>query len=242
MSNDLKELIELKKAKQNITDAEKFKTTTEEAVIPKTFKEKWDNYWYHYKLPTFLIAFVVIAMALFAKDMIFKPKIDLTLNIASKYSFSAVNEDMESTVSEFVKDYDQNGKIHVLVNEMQTNYDGTSINPAAAMAGEQEILGILSAGVDAVFIFDEITYRSLISSNDDESIFYDFSEDFPDNELVDGDKILIKETPLGKKLRMNTVKNEMYLCVRKFGGTFKENEKNIERQKNAFDFVENILG
>jgi len=241
VTDDLKELIELKKAKQNLTDNENFKKHEEE-VIPMTFKQKWDNYWYHYKLHTFLVAFVVVALLLFAKDMVFKPKYDLTLNIASKYSFSAVNEDMNEVVSPFVDDFDGNGKVQVLVTEMQTNYDGTSTNPVAAATGEQKILAILNAGADAVFIFDDVTYKALISSNDDESIFYNFSEMYPENELVDGDKILIKETELGKKLRLNTVKSEMYLCVRKFGGTFKENDKNIERQKNAFGFVENILG
>ncbi len=242
MTGDLKELIELKKAKQRLSDAENFKEEKNEAVIPMTFKQKWENYWYHYKVPTFLIAFAVIALGIFAKDMIFKPKYDLTVNIASKYSFSAVVEDMPQVVSEFVKDYDENGKVNVMVSEMQTNYDGTSVNPVAATTGEQKILAILNAGADAVFIFDEVTYNALIGSNNDESIFYDFSEIYPDNELVKGDKILINETSLGKKLRMNTVKNEMYLCVRKFGGTFKENDKNIGMQKNAFDFVENILG
>ena len=242
MTDDLKELIELKKAKQSLADTEQFKKTEEKAVIPMTFKQKWDNYWYHYKFVTFLVAFVVITLSLFAKDMIFKPKYDLTLNVASKYSFSAVNDDINETVAEFVDDYDKNGKISVLVTEMQTNYDGTSANPVVAATGEQKILAILNAGADAVFIFDDMTYNALIGSNNDESIFCDFSAIFPDNPLVQGDKILIKETEFGKKLRMNTVKNEIYLCVRKFGGTFKENEKNIEQQHDAFDFVKNILG
>ena len=242
MSDDLKELIELKKAKQSLADTEQFKKTEENEVIPMTFKQKWDNYWYHYKFVTFLVAFVVVALLLFAKDMIFKPKYDLTLNIASKYSFSAVNDDIAETIKPYISDYDSNGKISVMVSEMQTNYDGTSTNPVAATTGEQKILAILNAGADALFIFDDMTYNVLIGSNDDESIFYDFSADYPDNPYVSGDKILIKETELGKKLRMNTVKNEIYLCVRKFGGTFKETDKNIETQVYALDFVENILG
>lgn len=244
-NNDLQELIKIKKLKQQLQDSaeiiEEF-SQEEEEIIPKTFKEKWDNYWYHYTLITFIVAFVLIMAFWFAKDMLFKPKYDLAVNIASKYSFSAVTKDLSSVVVDYIEDYDENGKVNVLVNEMQTNYDGTATNNEAAMAGETRILAILNAGIDAVFILDDTTYNALLVGNGEESIFLDFSEYYPEGtQFVNGDKIMLKETELGKKLRMNAVKSEMYLCVRKFDGSFTDTEKNRDKLKDALSFINNVI-
>ena len=91
---ELQELIELKKMRQaasehpEIVDA--LPKQEEDILLPKTLKEKWDNYWYHYKLVTWLAVFVVFVAGWFVKDIFFGVKYDLVVNIASKYSFSCL--------------------------------------------------------------------------------------------------------------------------------------------------------
>ena len=49
---ELRELIELKKLQQQAAEHPeevREELTKEEKIVPKTFNEKWNNYWYHYK-------------------------------------------------------------------------------------------------------------------------------------------------------------------------------------------------
>lgn len=243
---ELQELIELKKMRQaasehpEIVDA--LPKQEEEILLPKTFKEKWDNYWYHYKLVTWLAVFVVFVAGWFVKDILFGVKYDLVVDIASKYSFSAINEGMGEDAAAYIEDYDGNGKKAVLVNEMQVNYDGTGSNDQTTMVGEQKILAVLNAGEDLVFILDGQTYDQLIGSNGGESIFTDLSALYPDlPELVQDDKVLIQQTALGKKWRMNTVGSELYLCVRKIEGNVQDNEKTQKKYEDALNFVDHVV-
>ena len=242
---ELQELIELKKQKQAAAEhpeaVEQRPKQQEEELRPKTFKEKWDNYWYHYKLVTWLAVFVVFVVGWFVKDIFFGEKYDLVINIASKYTFSAINEEMGSDAAQYAEDYDGNGKKSVQVNEMQVNYDGTGGTNQTTMVGEQKILAVLNAGVDLVFILDKQTYDQLIGSNDGETIFTDLSEHYPDQpELVQGDKVLMKQTELGKKWRMDAVDSELYLCVRKIEGSVKDDQETREEYEDALNIVDHI--
>ncbi len=245
MDNDYKRLVELKKIKQNLAQAPDSDSESQksEIILPQTFKEKWDNYWYHYKIVTWLVVFVVFILGWIVKDFVFKPKYDITLNVVSKYALSLVNDDMEEKALLYIDDYNGNGKRNLLINEMQVNYDGTAEKIGQqTMAGQQKVLAILSAGEDFVFILDKLTYDILIEANEGESIFVDFSEYFPyENEFVNGDKIILNNTKFGKDWKMTALKSEMYLCVRDFKATVKENEKNKIRQKNALDFAYNVI-
>ncbi len=289
---ELQELIELKKRKQ--AAAEHPETIEppqkqEEVLLPKTFKQKWANYWYHYKLVTWLAVFAVFVagwfvkdiffgpkydlvvdiaskytkwanywyhyklvtwLAVFAvfvagwfvKDIFFGPKYDLVVDIASKYTFSAINENMGEDAAAYAEDYDGNGKRAVQVNEMQVNYDGTGETNQSTMVGEQKILAILNAGEDLLFILDSQTYDQLIGSNAGNTIFADLSALYPDiRELVQGDKVLLQQTELGKKWRMNAVDSELYLCVRKIEGNVKDNEKTRAKYEDALNFVDHVV-
>lgn len=243
---ELQELIELKKRKQAAAEhpemVEPPPRQDEEMFVPKTFKEKWDNYWYHYKLVTWLAVFAVFVVGWFVKDIFFGPKYDLVVNIASKYTFSAINEDMGKDAATYAEDYDGNGKRAVQVSEMQVNYDGTGSNDQATMVGEQKILAVLNAGEDMVFILDGQTYDQLIGSNDGKTIFADLSALYPDlPELVQGDKVLIQQTELGKEWRMNAVDSELYLCVRKIEGNVKDSEKTQKKYEDALNFVDHVI-
>lgn len=243
---ELQELIELKKRQQAAAEhpetEEPLPQQHEEELLPKTFKEKWDNYWYHYKLVTWLAVFVVFVAGWFVKDIFFGLKYDLVINIASKYTFSAINENMGTDAAAYIEDYDGNGKKAVQVSEMQVNYDGTGVNGQSTMVGEQKILAVLNAGEDLVFILDGQTYDQLIGSNDGETIFEDLSalyRELPD--LVQGDKVLMKQTALGKQWRMDTVNSELYLCVRKVEGSVKDNEKTQKKYEDALNFVDHVI-
>lgn len=242
---ELQELIELKKRKQ--AAAEHPETIEppqqqEEVLLPKTFKQKWANYWYHYKLVTWLAIFAVFVAGWFVKDIFFGPKYDLVVDIASKYTFSAINENMGEDAAVYAEDYDGNGKRAVQVNEMQVNYDGTGETNQSTMVGEQKILAVLNAGEDLLFILDSQTYDQLIDSNAGNTIFTDLSAIYPDMpELVQGDKVLIQQTELGKKWRMNAVDSELYLCVRKIEGNVKDNEKTRAKYEDVLNFVDHVV-
>ncbi|MEG2597356.1 MAG: hypothetical protein RR977_02920 [Oscillospiraceae bacterium] len=212
-------------------------------IIPQTFSEKWTNYWYHYKLVTWISLISAVLLLWFVHDIVFGPKYDLTLNIASKYTFSNINPEMGGDLEKYLEDYNGNKKVQGSVMEMQVNYSGTGTAlPQTSMAGQQKLMGVLNAGEDMVFLFDQETYDQLMEGLEPGSVFMDLSAIYPDQPLIEGDKLMVQQTVLGQKWRMNQIKDKLFICVRNDGSDpEKDSEKKQKRHKDAMNFVDNLI-
>ncbi len=243
---ELQELIELKKMQQAAAEhpEEQPHFEQEEKIVPKTFKEKWANYWYHYKGTTWVTVFVVILAAWFIKDIFFGPKYDITVTAATKYSFSAINSDINTILDEYVtEDYNGDGKMNTIYSEITVDYTGEEIDPQVNMLNMQKFMAVFSSGTDLVFIMDQDAYDN-ITSNTDGELFVDFSEIYTDQDIdiIQGDKIILNDTKFGKKLYLNNLDEDVFLCVRALGGTADPDKKKVQTAYQAgLDFVDNFL-
>ena len=249
---EMKELIELKKMRQaaqegkDLPDGEGLQFEKEEVLVPKTFKQKWKNYWYHYKGTTWLTVFISVLAVWFIHDMFFSPKPDLSIGIATYTGVSYFTEDISEDLGAYAGDYNEDGQVLISASESYFNMEDAEM----VSAYYQKFIAEISGGSELVFILDDFTYDVVLDNTEGESMFIDFGELYPDVNYIEGDKIDITEHPLGNLWHLKSLGStelegygdrRYYLCVRYLGNSARDNEENREELADALDFVNNIV-
>ena len=249
---EMKELIELKKMRQaaqegkGLPDGEGLQFEKEEVLVPKTFKQKWKNYWYHYKGTTWLTVFISVLVVWFIHDMFFSPKPDLSIGIATYTGVSYFTEDISEDLGAYAGDYNEDGQVLISASESYFNMEDAEM----VSAYYQKFIAEISGGSELVFILDDFTYDVVLDNTEGESMFIDFGELYPDVNYIEGDKIDITEHPLGTLWHLKSLGStelegygdrRYYLCVRYLGNSARDNEENREELADALDFVNNIV-
>lgn len=108
------EFIKLKKMQQG--ELEPQPKPSEIAIAPKTFKEKLSNFWYHFKVHTIIISFVVVTIALCITQCANRPKYDLeVLYFAHKTAIDAQTQAIGEYFEKFAEDVNGDGQVNVKV-------------------------------------------------------------------------------------------------------------------------------
>ena len=249
---EMKELIELKKMRQaaqegkGLPDGEGLQFEKEEVLVPKTFKQKWKNYWYHYKGTTWMTVFILVLVVWFIHDMFFSPKPDLSIGIATYTGVSYFTDDISEDLGAYAGDYNEDGQVLISASESYFNMEDAEM----VSAYYQKFIAEISGGSELVFILDDFTYDVVLDNTEGESMFIDFGELYPDVNYIEGDKIDITEHPLGNLWHLKSLGStelegygdrRYYLCVRYLGNSARDNEENREELADALDFVNNIV-
>lgn len=243
---ELRELIELKKARQAAAEHREVEVETplvaEEKIVPKTFKEKWDNYWYHYKALTWGGLFAAVLVVWLVKDIFFAQKPDLTVNIATCYNLSSFNNSMDKDLAPYLSDYNGDGELAVIVSEMSL---AESSDPQMMIATQQKFIAVLAAGDELIYLLDQQGY-DYINDGSDSSMFVNMEALYPGLEIADEDKLHITDLPLGKKWKLDRLADEgeepdFFLCVRYLGNSARDNEENQETLRRCLDFIQNLV-
>lgn len=249
---EMKELIELKKMRQaaqegkGLPDGEGLQFEKEEVLVPKTFKQKWKNYWYHYKGTTWMTVFISVLVVWFIHDMFFSPKPDLSIGIATYTGVSYFTDDISEDLGAYAGDYNEDGQVLISASESYFNMEDAEM----VSAYYQKFIAEISGGSELVFILDDFTYDVVLDNTEGESMFIDFGELYPDVDYIEGDKIDITEHPLGTLWHLKSLGStelegygdrRYYLCVRYLGNSARDNEENREELADALDFVNNIV-
>ena len=249
---EMQELIELKKMRQaaqegrELGEGEGLTFEHEEELRPKTFKQKWKNYWYHYKMRTWMTVVFVVLGVWFIKDMFFSPKPDLSIGVATYTGVSYFTEAIDEDLAEYAADYNEDGQIYIAASESYFSMEDIEMSNAYY----QKFVAELSAGSQLVYILDDYTYDMVMGGSDGESMFIDFGELYPDVDYISGDKIDITDHPLGVTWHLSSLgdievegypERRYYLCIRFLGNSAKDNEENRAELDRALDFVNNIV-
>lgn len=238
----LHDLIELKKMRQAAAEHREMTPDfppEEEKIVPKTLKQKWDNYWYHYKGLTWGCLIGAVAAVWIVHDVFFAPKPDITLNIATETALSSINPEMEEDAYPYMADYNEDGEIIFSFSETSL---GESSDPQMAFANYQKFIAVMAAGTDLLYMLDDTGYDAVLEMSEGESMFIDFSKLYPGLEIADGDKLRIDDLALGKEWKLDRFENQdFYLCLRYLGNSAKDNEKNQQTLDSCLDFIHNII-
>ncbi|MGI5895115.1 MAG: hypothetical protein ACOX6P_11080 [Candidatus Merdivicinus sp.] len=244
---ELQELIELKKMKQAAAEHQDVEPLfpEEEKIVPKTFRDKWKNYWYHYKAATWITVCVVIAAGWMIKDIFFGPEYDLTVTTATKYTFSALNNDLQEDMGRYVQqDYNGDGEQNVSYSEISVDFrEDSTVDPQMNAINMQKFMAVFASGSDLLFIMDQEAYDTIIQNSGD-GLFVNLEEIYGDLgiEEIQGDKFIINDTELGKDMFLDKIGEDVFICLRGFGGTADPDKKEVQQAYQAgLDFIDNLL-
>lgn len=186
---------------------------------PSTFKEKWENFWYHYKWPMVIgILVAVIAVAAIAQAVT-KTRADYAVCLVTQQELStaAINR-LEAEFAAVGTDRNQDGKVVVKLQVLNVS---AAAGAQYAMANRQAVTSHIVARDVLLFAFDPEYYTNILEPVMDEGVSF-----FTPLELKtagiseDGTYWNWKESPLLKEAEMQALEawpkapEELYFGVR----------------------------
>lgn len=147
------ERINIIKAKQGLIEPQKNDTTA--VIIPKTPKEKLQNYWYHFRWHTIGAIALIIVISVMVVQCASRESYDF---ITVVYTHTALDsgraEKIEEYIEKYAEDIDGDGKISVEV--VDCSFNDTQSNSQTNQAAIAKIQAMIAAEPKAVlYIFDE---------------------------------------------------------------------------------------
>ncbi len=210
------EKINIIKAKQGLIEPEKNDTTA--VIIPKTPKEKLQNYWYHFKWHTIGAVALIAVVTVMVVQCASREKYDF---ITVVYTHTALEsgraEEIEEFIEQYAEDIDGDGKVSVEV--VDCSFDDTQSNSQTNQAAVAKIQSMIAAEPKAVlYIVDQKGINDLNGLKEDgffEAEPLDLGEDF--YKACNGEN-KFEKMPEGLKI-----------SYRKLGGTLMEKDKTANK-------------
>ncbi len=192
------ERVNIIKAKQGLIEPEKSDDAA--VIIPKTPKEKWQNYWYHFKWHTIGAVALIAVVSVMVVQCASREKYDF---ITVFYTHSAIEsgriEKMEEYIEKYAEDIDGDGKVSVEV--VDCSFADTNSNSQTNQAAIAKIQAMIAAEPKAVlYIFDDKGFNDLNAITEDgffDAKAIELGEDF--YEKCEGEKEFEK-LPEGLKI------------------------------------------
>lgn len=210
---NMKELAETRKRKLSDSSGGAGTLELEDNEIKLvTFKDKWINYWYHYKFAT--IAFVISLMIVVFSIMTFidKSTFDAGLAFVTETPFESNSLFVASEWKDFCDDSNEDGEVNINVFTAQLDvYNKYSLDPTMAEANVTRFMGNISLMGNFLYVVDEVGYNSLIEVG---CILADLSN-LTDVDLPADDNLRypLKDTQLAQKVGLGNILDGMYLCI-----------------------------
>ena len=229
-----KDLLELKKMQQGLIDAPENKT---EQISPKTFKEKKENFFYHYRPIIYGVIVVLAILAFIVFDTVTKTKYDsIPVLFAYEPYPSEYLEELEETLVAFYEDSDQNGEVNISVLDCSFSPSLSGYEYQKNQRGKLQTR--IASGESLIFILDEKALTDL-----EAKLEYDL---FKDENILDISPLLEEGfAELEKqfiKEEKTYPKEKLFLCLREIEGSLAE-EKTQEyaEAKNLLNRVREKL-
>lgn len=184
--NDILE--EQRKARQNYLELKKMQQgemkpepkPSEVAIVPKTFKEKVQNYWFHFKWHTIGVAFLVFVITFLTVQCANREKYDYqVIYFAYEACLDVQLDKLEEYLEKYSKDIDGDGNVNAMViNCSFTESENAQYKSSIFTKVQTQIVGNNDA---IMYIVDEDAYEYLDGIIED-GFFEDepvsFAEDF----------------------------------------------------------------
>lgn len=129
---------------------------TESLGKPTTFRGKWQNFWYHNKLVTCIIAFVVIVAGVMIYQLVTKEHYDYTVTVVTSSGLPPTTQAMLSDeLMPYAQDIDGNGETNILINSIAI-HNAVGNDP---YAGVQKLMTIIGSGDFMLYAVETDVYE-----------------------------------------------------------------------------------
>lgn len=194
---------------------------------------KWlDNYWYHYKWPTILVAFFAVVLIVVVVQIIERPRYDINLVCGGTYRMNASEHvAYEAAVEKFIpEDYDGNGEksANIIIyeifsdgeyleakSEAEANSEEFAINPKYNADEQQHFSQYTMTGEGYVCLLSEHLYKQLVTGQRLRPVADVYGEEpLPAGVTEDGFGIYIKDTHFYQYTpAVQAMPDDMILCI-----------------------------
>lgn len=190
-----------------------------------TFKQKIENYWYHYKWHTIIIVFFIITglVCLVQCSTKEQPDDKALLYVNQNLLDNAAN-DLSDKLGGYIEDYNGNGEVLYRVNNVSYNSNNLAgVN--YSVTNSEKLLSALATAEYVLYIVDEHGYDYLSDNSTEVFENYDFCPD------KNGTAWNWKGSSLQQGLADSGLPENLYFCIRKVNGTMVEKNKNVNDLK-----------
>ena len=183
-------------------------------IIPKTSKEKLQNYWYHFKWHTIGAVALIIVITVMCVQCATREKYDfITIVLTHSAIESGRMEKIEEYLEQFAEDVDGDGKVSVQVVDCSIvdNNPNSPLNQTA-MAKLQSMIAAEPKAV--LYIFDDKGYETLSSISE--------------QGILDAESLILPEDfykACNGKEDYEKLPKELKISYRRVGGTLLEKDK-----------------
>ncbi len=241
----MRERRELLKLKQGIIEESEIIPQDEPEERPKlTGAKAVENFFYHYKWYVILGAFFAVVFGVMIVQAVTKERADLNVAVISTSADSGIYpklDEIEKTLERYCPDFDDNGYVHVQVNYIDLNE--ASGNIEYIDANRQKFQSIeLFGGESQMWLCDYGVIDELNSVYEKIDFFVDFSEEYPDAELLDGEGLVIASTDFTEYARWSTCPDNIAVYVRDVFENMTGNSKQArEQRERALTVYRNLI-
>lgn len=131
---------------------------------PRTFKGKWDNFWYHYKAAFWVVTVIVVIAAVIVVQTVTKDPVDYEVVAVTELALFPTEIDaLEQYLLSCGEDLDGDGKVEVKVENLVPTFDADG-SSSIGFADQQKLINHIAAGEKMLFVFDRLSYEDFCVS------------------------------------------------------------------------------
>lgn len=223
-----------------------------------TFREKLENFWYHYKWHSVIALFLIFAITVCTLQFCSKKEYDAYVMYAGPYDLTASEvRDMKSSLAKVCPDANDDGEINVsisnlfLMTEAQIEErnavdDGYTVNTKLVMDNSKIFDQQIAAGEYMIFLLDPSRFMSLYSDDEDKNFLMKLDAYLPKGEafsFYNECGVYLSSTPFADMPGFSNLPEDTILCIRAEGSlTSIFHKKEVEQSHKAHEtLIKNIL-
>lgn len=163
------EFLELKKMQSGEMEAPP--KPSEVAIVPKTPKEKWDNFWFQYKWYVVAITAVTVVLAVLITQCATRTKYDMEVVY---FTYIAALDEQTNAVAKYIAEYaeDVNGDGEINIQVVNCSFNGKSGDTQYRYTMMTKLQAMIAGDQNAMlFITDEDSYKYLADLSNGDGLF-----------------------------------------------------------------------
>ena len=163
------EFLELKKMQSGEMEAPP--KPSEVAIVPKTPKEKWDNFWFQYKWYVVAITAVTVVLAVLITQCATRTKYDMEVVY---FTYTAALDEQTNAVAKYIAGYaeDVNGDGEINIQVVNCSFNGKSGDTQYRYSMMTKLQAMIAGDQNAMlFITDEDSYKYLADLSNGDGLF-----------------------------------------------------------------------
>jgi len=235
-NNDILE--EQRKARQNYLELKKMQQgemapepkPSEVALSPKTFKEKRQNFWFHYKWQTIGAIFLTVTIAILTAQCMNREKYDFQMVlVAYKTCLDTQVDSVEEYIEQYAEDINGDGEVNVNI-----------INCTFTEGGDQQYKSTMLTKIQTQIIGNREAVMYIVDQS-----AHDYMQTIVEGGIFEGEPLALDsefyeateskdfgKLPEGLMLVKRRINGTTFAGDEKIEASYKECEKLIEKIKN----------